>query len=94
MGRGLLKFALGYPLGKKGLDWLKIHLVNLHGEKKKSVWCKILYLHSHTSDIYTHITLDEYVVTWTTERLSLKGEWIVYWYIKTNFGVGELFCYS
>ena len=35
VGRALLKFAVGYPLGEKGLDWLKIHLVNLHGEKKK-----------------------------------------------------------
>ena len=37
VGRALLKFAVGYPLGEKGLDWLKIHLVNLHGEKKKYV---------------------------------------------------------
>ena len=35
VGRALLKFAVGYPLGEKGLDWLKIHLVNLQGEKKK-----------------------------------------------------------
>ena len=35
VGRALLKFAVGYPLREKGLDWLKIHLVNLHGEKKK-----------------------------------------------------------
>ena len=35
VGRALLKMALGYPLGEKGLEWLKIHLVNLHGAKKK-----------------------------------------------------------
>jgi DNA-directed RNA polymerase len=35
VGRALLKFAVGYPLGEKGLDWMKIHLVNLNGEKKK-----------------------------------------------------------
>ena len=40
VGRALLKFAVGYPLGVKGLDWLKIHLVNLHGEKKKYVQAK------------------------------------------------------
>lgn len=34
--RGLLLFAEGKPLGSKGLDWLKIHLVNLTGLKKKS----------------------------------------------------------
>jgi len=33
--RALMLFANGKPLGEKGLDWLKIHLVNLHGEKKK-----------------------------------------------------------
>ena len=33
--RALMLFATGKPLGENGLDWLKIHLVNLHGEKKK-----------------------------------------------------------
>lgn len=33
--RALLEFAEGHPLGSKGLDWLKIHLVNLTGFKKK-----------------------------------------------------------
>ena len=36
LSRGMLQFAKGVPLGKKGLDWLKIHLVTLHGAKKKS----------------------------------------------------------
>ncbi|XP_073700227.1 DNA-directed RNA polymerase, mitochondrial [Garra rufa] len=34
--RALLLFAEGRPLGPKGLDWLKIHLVNLTGLKKRS----------------------------------------------------------
>ncbi|XP_061681216.1 DNA-directed RNA polymerase, mitochondrial [Syngnathoides biaculeatus] len=34
--RSILLFAEGKPLGPKGLDWLKIHLVNLTGLKKKS----------------------------------------------------------
>jgi len=34
--RAVLLFAEGKPLGPKGLDWLKIHLVNLTGLKKKS----------------------------------------------------------
>ncbi|XP_056614304.1 DNA-directed RNA polymerase, mitochondrial [Triplophysa dalaica] len=34
--RALLLFAEGRPLGHKGLDWLKIHLVNLTGLKKRS----------------------------------------------------------
>jgi DNA-directed RNA polymerase, mitochondrial len=31
----MLLFAKGMPLGEKGLDWLKIHLINLTGLKKK-----------------------------------------------------------
>ncbi|XP_023141143.2 DNA-directed RNA polymerase, mitochondrial [Amphiprion ocellaris] len=34
--RAILVFAEGKPLGLKGLDWLKIHLVNLTGLKKRS----------------------------------------------------------
>ncbi|KAG8126985.1 hypothetical protein E2320_022057 [Naja naja] len=34
--RGILLFAEGKPLGPIGLDWLKIHLVNLTGLKKKN----------------------------------------------------------
>nr|XP_055073574.1 DNA-directed RNA polymerase, mitochondrial [Misgurnus anguillicaudatus] len=34
--RALLLFAEGRPLGPTGLDWLKIHLVNLTGLKKRS----------------------------------------------------------
>ncbi|XP_069042077.1 DNA-directed RNA polymerase, mitochondrial [Lepisosteus oculatus] len=34
--RAVLLFAEGKPLGPHGLDWLKIHLVNLTGLKKRS----------------------------------------------------------
>ncbi|KAL3047593.1 hypothetical protein OYC64_021729 [Pagothenia borchgrevinki] len=34
--RAVLMFADGKPLGPKGLDWIKIHLVNLTGLKKNS----------------------------------------------------------
>lgn len=45
VGRALLKFAAGYPLGEKGLDWLKIHIITLHGAKKKSVvYCSAILL--------------------------------------------------
>lgn len=33
--RGCLLFAQGKPLGPKGLDWLKLHLINLTGFKKR-----------------------------------------------------------
>ncbi|KAJ4450804.1 hypothetical protein ANN_02234 [Periplaneta americana] len=35
MARSLLCFAKGEPLGPKGLDWLKMHVVNLTGLKKR-----------------------------------------------------------
>ncbi|XP_053210722.1 DNA-directed RNA polymerase, mitochondrial-like [Panonychus citri] len=35
ISRSLLLFAKGKPLGPKGLDWLKIHLINLTGLKKR-----------------------------------------------------------
>ncbi|NXG05576.1 RPOM protein, partial [Sakesphorus luctuosus] len=34
--RAILLFAEGRPLGPRGLDWLKIHLINLTGLKKSS----------------------------------------------------------
>ncbi|OCU00680.1 hypothetical protein XELAEV_18006459mg [Xenopus laevis] len=34
--RALLLFAEGRPLGPKGLEWLKIHLINLTGLKKRN----------------------------------------------------------
>ncbi|RWS16913.1 DNA-directed RNA polymerase-like protein [Dinothrombium tinctorium] len=35
VSRGILLFAKGKPLGPKGLDWLKIHVINLTGTKKR-----------------------------------------------------------
>ncbi|XP_007952775.1 DNA-directed RNA polymerase, mitochondrial [Orycteropus afer afer] len=35
LARALLEFAHGRPLGPRGLDWLKLHLVNLTGLKKR-----------------------------------------------------------
>ena len=35
MARSMLLFAKGMPLGENGLNWLKIHLINLTGLKKK-----------------------------------------------------------
>ncbi|XP_076451324.1 DNA-directed RNA polymerase, mitochondrial-like [Babylonia areolata] len=34
--RSILMFAKGKPLGPQGLDWMKIHLINLTGFKKRS----------------------------------------------------------
>ncbi|XP_057342179.1 DNA-directed RNA polymerase, mitochondrial [Microplitis mediator] len=35
LARSILIFALGKPLGPNGLDWLKIHTINLTGFKKR-----------------------------------------------------------
>ena len=32
----MLLFGRGRPLGEDGLNWLKVHLVNLHGSLKKA----------------------------------------------------------
>ena len=34
--RAIIQFAKGKPLGPNGLNWIKIHLVNLTGLKKRS----------------------------------------------------------
>lgn len=36
LGRSLLLFAKAKPLGPKGLDWLKLHVINLTNLKKGS----------------------------------------------------------
>ncbi|XP_028906985.1 DNA-directed RNA polymerase, mitochondrial [Ornithorhynchus anatinus] len=50
--RALLLFAEGKPLGPHGLDWLKIHLVNLTGLKKKqSLRDRLAYANEILEDI-------------------------------------------
>ncbi|KAM4738485.1 DNA-directed RNA polymerase, mitochondrial [Anableps anableps] len=50
--RAMLVFAEGKPLGPKGLDWLKIHLVNLTGLKKRSsLQGRLEYANSIMEDI-------------------------------------------
>uniref|UniRef100_A0A667WWS5 DNA-directed RNA polymerase n=1 Tax=Myripristis murdjan TaxID=586833 RepID=A0A667WWS5_9TELE len=50
--RAILVFAEGKPLGPKGLDWLKIHLVNLTGLKKRSsLQGRLEYANSIMEDI-------------------------------------------
>ena len=50
--RALLVFGEGKPLGPRGLDWLKIHLVNLTGLKKRSsLYGRLEYANSILEDI-------------------------------------------
>ena len=51
--RGVLRFARGKPLGPKGLDWLKVHLVNLHGHlKKASLQERVEFADEHLEEIH------------------------------------------
>ncbi|XP_051828395.1 DNA-directed RNA polymerase, mitochondrial [Antechinus flavipes] len=52
MTRAILLFAEGKPLGPNGLDWLKIHLINLTGLKKKeSLRARLAYANEILEDI-------------------------------------------
>ncbi|KAJ3698257.1 hypothetical protein LUZ61_001962 [Rhynchospora tenuis] len=52
--RGLLEFAEGRPLGKKGLRWLKIHLANLYagGVDKLSYDGRVEFTENHLDEIF------------------------------------------
>jgi DNA-directed RNA polymerase, mitochondrial len=49
--RGLLFFAEGKPLGKRGFEWLKCHLCNLFGNNKISQADRIKWTEDHLADI-------------------------------------------
>ncbi|XP_012584894.1 PREDICTED: DNA-directed RNA polymerase, mitochondrial [Condylura cristata] len=52
LARALLEFAEGRPLGPHGLDWLKIHLVNLTGLKKhESLQGRLAFANERMDDI-------------------------------------------
>jgi len=49
----MLMFAEGKKLGPNGLDWLKIHLVNIHGQlKKSSMEERIQYADDNMEEIF------------------------------------------
>ncbi|XP_074061040.1 DNA-directed RNA polymerase, mitochondrial [Macrotis lagotis] len=52
MTRAILLFAEGKPLGPNGLNWLKIHLINLTGLKKReSLQARLAYANEILEDI-------------------------------------------
>ncbi|KAM5230852.1 DNA-directed RNA polymerase, mitochondrial isoform 6-T6 [Hipposideros larvatus] len=52
LARALLEFAQGRPLGPHGLDWLKVHLVNLTGLKKReSLQARLAFANEMMKDI-------------------------------------------
>lgn len=52
--RGILEFAEGRPLGKSGLQWLKIQLANLYGGgfDKLSLDGRATFAENHVKDIF------------------------------------------
>ncbi|CAL5411706.1 unnamed protein product [Camellia sinensis] len=52
--RGILEFAKERPLGKSGLQWLKIHMANLYagGVDKFSYEGRIAFTENHLDDIF------------------------------------------
>lgn len=51
LGRSILMFAQGKPLGPEGLDWLKIHVINMTGLKKKEPMHKRLEFANEILDL-------------------------------------------
>ncbi|XP_018368910.1 PREDICTED: DNA-directed RNA polymerase, mitochondrial isoform X2 [Trachymyrmex cornetzi] len=51
LGRSILMFAQGKPLGSDGLDWLKIHAINMSGLKKKEPMHKRLEFANEILDL-------------------------------------------
>ncbi len=52
LGRGLLTFAQGRPLGEGGLRWLVFHLVNCYGHDKVSREKQAEWFNTYRDDIY------------------------------------------
>ncbi|PJF17057.1 DNA-directed RNA polymerase, partial [Paramicrosporidium saccamoebae] len=52
MSRGLMVFAEGKPLGKRGLRWLKIQLANMAGFDKASLDEREAYANEHLEDVF------------------------------------------
>ncbi|MCJ1311321.1 DNA-directed RNA polymerase [Agyrium rufum] len=50
--RGLLRFAVGKPLGETGLYWLKVHLANVYGYDKASFSERRQFSEDHLEDIF------------------------------------------
>ncbi|XP_019180748.1 PREDICTED: DNA-directed RNA polymerase 1, mitochondrial [Ipomoea nil] len=52
--RGILEFAEARPLGKSGLQWLKIHLANVYGGgvDKLSYEGRVAFTENHVEDIF------------------------------------------
>lgn len=71
LARSLLMFAKGRALGDRGLDWLKIHAINLGGSMKKSSIKERL---DHANSILHSDILDSADNPWDGRRWWMKNE--------------------
>ena len=51
IGRSLLEFADGKPLGERGAYWLAVHIANCFGKNKISFDDRIQWVHDHEAEI-------------------------------------------
>ena len=51
IGRALLEFADGKPLGERGPYWLAIHIANCYGKNKVSFDQRLAWVHQHEQEI-------------------------------------------
>lgn len=51
LGKALLEFGAGKPLGESGLFWLKVHIANCFGEDKKSYDDRVQWTEDHMDQI-------------------------------------------
>ncbi len=52
IGRALLEFADGKPLGDRGARWLAVHLANAYGQDKKSFDDRVGWVIEHEAEIH------------------------------------------
>src|SRR5213593_2879611 len=51
IGRSLLEFADGKPLGERGAYWLAVHIANCYGKNKVSFDKRVRWVHEHEPEI-------------------------------------------
>lgn len=69
LGRSFLVFAQKKPLGSKGLDWLKIHAINLTGMKKREPIDKRLEFANEILDLIIDSARNPLTVSMTYRRV-------------------------
>lgn len=72
LGRGLLTFADGRPLGSRGFYWLHIQLANLCGQDKTSHAERANYVRNHLMDF---IDTADYPLTGSREWMKKENPW-------------------